>query len=78
MVLNERLTTTLGSKMAPALRVAAKKAPLCVAYRDVGEEREQERKLCARYFGPTKVRSPRLDWRFFRHNADYQIIVNAP
>ena len=42
MNLNERLTTQLDEKMAPALRVAAIKTPLSVAYRDVGQGREQE------------------------------------
>ncbi len=57
------LTTPLGGKMAPALRVEAKKAPLCVA---------------PHYFGTTKARSPRLDWRFFSHNAGDPISVNRP
>lgn len=39
---NERLKTTLGEKRAPTLRVAPEKAPLVVAYTDVGEGREQD------------------------------------
>ena len=49
--------------MAPALRVVAKKAPLGVA---------------TLYFGTTKIRSPRLDWRFFSHNAGELNSVNRP
>jgi hypothetical protein len=49
---NKRIPTTLGAKMAQAPffgveGVAAKKAPLVVAYMDVGERCEQERKLCS-------------------------------
>ncbi|MCW8907148.1 MAG: hypothetical protein OQL28_07850, partial [Sedimenticola sp.] len=61
--LNERLPTQLGGKMTPALRVAAKKAPLCVA---------------PRYFGATKARLARLDWHIFSRNAGNQISVNRP
>ncbi len=79
MNLNERVTTQLGGKMAPALRVAAKKAPLGVAYRDVGQVRKQEAvSFAPRSFGTTKPRSARLDWRFFSHNADNPISVNRP
>ncbi len=42
VTLHERLTTQSGAKIAPALRVAAEKAPLCVAYMDVGQGREQD------------------------------------
>jgi hypothetical protein len=46
VILNKWLATTLGAKMAPALRVEAKKAPLCVA---------------RRLFGMTKLLSSRRD-----------------
>ncbi|AKH69281.1 hypothetical protein IMCC21906_01604 [Spongiibacter sp. IMCC21906] len=49
--------------MAPALRVEAKKAPLCVA---------------RRLFGMTKLLSSRRDWRFFSLNSDNPISVNRP
>jgi hypothetical protein len=76
---NERLTTQLGGKMAPARRVAAKKAPLVVAYMDVGQEREQDAiSFALHLFGATKPRSARLDWHFFSHNADNPIGVNRP
>jgi len=48
-------TTQWGGKMGPALRVASEKAPRCVA---------------RRLFGVTKLRSSRLDWRFFRRNSE--------
>jgi len=35
-------TTQSGAKIVPALRVVTEKAPLCVAYMDVGQEREQD------------------------------------
>ncbi|ASF49134.1 hypothetical protein Q7A_03645 [Methylophaga nitratireducenticrescens] len=35
-------TTQAAAKIVPALRVVTEKAPLCVAYRDVGQEREQD------------------------------------
>lgn len=35
-------TTQAAAKIAPALRVVAEKAPLCVAYMDVGQGREQD------------------------------------
>ena len=49
--------------MAPALRVEAKKAPLCVA---------------RRLFGMTKLLSSRRDWRFFSLNSNNLISVNRP
>jgi len=63
VVLYERVITMLGEKMTPALRVAAKKAPLYVV---------------ARYFGTTKVRSPRRDWHCFNHNSGNAMGVNRP
>lgn len=63
MTLNERVTTQLGGKIAPALRVVAKCGPLGVAHR---------------LFGMTKPYSARLDWSVFRHNADNQIGVHRP
>tara|TARA_R100001198_G_scaffold16603_1_gene8036 strand:+ start:90 stop:302 length:213 start_codon:yes stop_codon:yes gene_type:complete len=35
-------TTQAGAKIVPALRVVTEKAPLCVAYMDVGQGREQD------------------------------------
>ncbi len=79
MTLNERVTTQLGEKIAPALRVVAKKGPLGVAYMDVGQGREQDAgSFALRLFGATKLRSARLDWPFFSHNADNPISVNRP
>ncbi|MCG8079840.1 MAG: hypothetical protein JAY73_02365, partial [Candidatus Thiodiazotropha taylori] len=49
--------------IAPALRVAPGKAPLGIARHS---------------FGATKLRSSRLDWRFFRHNRAHPISVNRP
>ena len=49
--------------MAPALRVEAKKAPLCVA---------------RHLFGITKPRFSRLDGRFFSHNSGNSISDNRP
>ena len=57
------LTTKLVGKMAPAFRVVPEKVPLRVAPHS---------------FGMTKPRSSRLDWRFFRHNADYSSSVSRP
>ncbi|MCW4344328.1 MAG: hypothetical protein N0E48_13410 [Candidatus Thiodiazotropha endolucinida] len=62
-MLHERMTTPLGGKIAPALRVAPEKAPLGVARRS---------------FGITKPLFSRLDWRFFRHNRANWISVNRP
>jgi len=36
------LTTQAATKIVPALRVVTEKAPLCVAYMDVGQGREQD------------------------------------
>jgi len=36
------LTTQAAAKIVPALRVVTEKAPLCVAYMDVGQGREQD------------------------------------
>ena len=47
MGLHKRLATTLGGKMIPARRVESENSSLVVAYMDVGEEREQKRKLCS-------------------------------
>ena len=69
VILNERIracplgTTELRAKIAPALRVVAKKAPLGVAPRS---------------FGTTKPRLSRLNWRFFSHNSGNPISVNRP
>jgi hypothetical protein len=35
-------TTQAATKIVPALRVVTEKAPLCVAYMDVGQGREQD------------------------------------
>ncbi len=63
MILHERLRTQLGAKMAPALRVEAKKPPLVVARLS---------------FGMTKQRSSRLNWRLFSHNIGNKNSVNRP
>ena len=62
MCLHNRLITQLGGKIAPALWVAAKKAPLSVV-------------RCL--FGVTKLLSSRLDWRFFSHNSNDSISFNG-
>ena len=62
-ILHKRLITQLEGKMAPALRVAAKKAPLGVA---------------SHLFGMTKLHSSRLEWQFFSHNSGDSINVNRP
>ena len=58
VILNKRISTQLEAKMAPALRVVAKKALLRVARHS---------------FGVTKPHSSRLDERFFSHNSDNSI-----
>jgi multidrug efflux pump subunit AcrB len=63
VILHKRRITPLGGKMAPALRVVAKKPPLVVIRRS---------------FGMTKPRSSRLDWRLFSHNSGNRISVNRP
>ena len=63
VILHKRLITTLGDKMAPALRVVAKKPPLVVA---------------RRLFGVTKPRFSRLDWWLFSRNSNDPNSVNRP
>lgn len=63
VVPHKRLITKLGAKLAPALRVVAKKAPLSVARRS---------------FGVTKPLSSRLDWRLFSHNIGDSTSANRP
>ena len=60
---HKRPITQLGAKRAPALRVAAVKAPLVVAHRS---------------FRMTKLLSSRLNWRFYSHNRVLSISVNRP
>lgn len=57
------MITQLGQKLALALRVLAKKAPLFVV---------------RRLFGKTKLLSLRLDWRFFSQNRDFEISIHKP
>jgi len=59
-MLNKRLITQLNGKMAPALRVAPEKTPLCVTRYSFGHD----------LFGWAKPRASCLDWCLFRGNSN--------
>ena len=67
--LHKCLTTQAVAKIVPALRVVTEKAPLCVAYMDVGQGREQDAEaLLVAYLEQLKGAPRALIDAFSAHN----------